>query len=64
MPRGLICFLQDVRTFAVALLTIMSCTREKASIQQRDLAVLKQKYDGRTVEGPDEFTVLRRSMAL
>lgn len=49
MLRGLICFLQDVRTLIVALLAIMSCSRDKTSMQQQDLAALKQKYDARTI---------------
>ena len=39
----------DVRMFIVALLAIMSCSRDRTSIQEQDLAALKQKYDARTV---------------
>lgn len=35
--------------FIVALLVFMSCSRDKTSIQEQDLAALKQKYDARTV---------------
>lgn len=35
--------------FIVSLLVIMSCSRDKTSIQEQDLLALKRKYDARTI---------------
>lgn len=35
--------------FIVALLAIMSCSRDKTSIQEQNLLALKRKYDARTI---------------
>lgn len=39
----------DVPVFIVVLLAIVSCNRDKTSIQEQDLLALKRKYDARTI---------------